>query len=157
MAWASSQAKLLISINPPERVGKLSARNFGEVDLTKSPEGRTVLVVEDEPFVRMIAAGMLQEGGFRVVEAPDATEALDLLERHQVAVVFTDINMPGLIDGLQLAAIVKERYPHVKVIITSGRQWLGSDALPSDSVFLPKPYRSAELSELVERQASRSD
>ncbi|WP_354311695.1 response regulator [Sphingomonas trueperi] len=124
--------------------------------MTKSPEGRTVLVVEDETFVRMIAADMLEEGGFRVVEAGDASEALELLERHQVAVVFTDINMPGLIDGLQLAGIVAERYPHVKVIITSGRQWLGSDALPSDCVFLPKPYRSAELSELVERQASGS-
>ncbi|MGN7998946.1 response regulator [Sphingomonas sp. 22176] len=116
----------------------------------------TVLVVDDETFVRMIAADTLEESGFRVIEAPNALEALDILAQHQVAVVFTDINMPGSIDGLQLADIVAVRYPHVKVIVTSGRQWLPPEALPDDSVFLPKPYRPADLAALVVKQAARS-
>ncbi|UYY79635.1 response regulator [Sphingomonas sp. R1] len=113
----------------------------------------TVLVVEDESFVRMIAADVLEESGFRVLEAPDASVALDLLKQHDVAVVFTDINMPGPIDGLDLARIVTERFPHVKVIVTSGKQWLGPEDLPDASVFLPKPYRPAQLTRLIEAQA----
>jgi len=119
-------------------------------------EEPTVLVVEDETFVRMIAADALAESGFQVLEAPDAVEALDLLEKHQVAVVFTDINMPGAIDGLELADIVAKRFPRVKVIITSGKQWLEPDELPDDSLFLPKPYRPKQLAKLVEQQARRA-
>lgn len=119
----------------------------------ESTDDSTVLVVEDESFVRMIAADVLEESGFCVLEAPDASVALDLLKQHDVAVVFTDINMPGPIDGLELAKIVTECFPHVKVIITSGKQWLGPEDLPEDSVFLPKPYRPAQLTQLIEAQA----
>ncbi len=121
-----------------------------------SVEDSTVLVVEDESFVRMIAADVLEESGFCVLEAPDASVALDLLKQHDVAVVFTDINMPGPIDGLQLARIVTEGFPHVKVIVTSGKQWLGPDDLPHESVFLPKPYRPAQLTRLIETQTNRA-
>ncbi len=119
----------------------------------KNIKDATILVVEDEIFVRMIAADALAEDGFRVIEAGDAMEALTLLDDHQVAVVFTDINMPGAIDGLELADIVAVRYPRVKVIVTSGKHWLEPESLPDDSLFLPKPYRPTELTELVERQA----
>lgn len=118
-------------------------------------EEATVLVVEDETFVRMIAADALAESGFQVLEAPDATEALALLEKHEVAVVFTDINMPGPIDGLELADIVSTRFPRVKVIVTSGKQWLEPEDLPDDSLFLPKPYRPTQLAKLVGQQAGR--
>ncbi|MET3725921.1 response regulator [Sphingomonas trueperi] len=117
----------------------------------------TVLVVEDESFVRMIAADMLEESGFRVLEAPDASVALELLKQHQIAVVFTDINMPGPIDGLELARIVTETCPQVKVIVTSGKQWLGPEDLPDHSVFLPKPYRAAQLTQLIEEQTGDAD
>ncbi len=117
----------------------------------------TVLVVEDESFVRMIAADMLEESGFRVLEAPDASVALELLKQHQIAVVFTDINMPGPIDGLELARIVTETCPQVKVIVTSGKQWLGPEDLPDHSVFLPKPYRAAQLTQLIEEQTGDGD
>ena len=117
----------------------------------------TVLVVEDESFVRMIAADMLEESGFRVLEAPDASVALELLKQHQIAVVFTDINMPGPIDGLELARIVTETFPQVKVIVTSGKQWLGPEDLPDHSVFLPKPYRAAQLAQLIEEQTGDGD
>ncbi|MGN7999461.1 response regulator [Sphingomonas sp. 22176] len=121
-----------------------------------SSEEPVVLVVEDETFVRMIAADALAESGFQVLEAPDAMEALALLERHEVAVVFTDINMPGEIDGLQLADIVAVRFPRVRVIITSGKQWLEPEQLPDDSLFLPKPYRPKQLAKLVGQQAGRA-
>lgn len=117
----------------------------------------TVIVVEDESFVRMIAADMLEESGFRVLEAPDASVALELLKQHQIAVVFTDINMPGPIDGLELARIVTETCPQVKVIVTSGKQWLGPEDLPDHSVFLPKPYRAAQLTQLIEEQTGDGD
>jgi DNA-binding NtrC family response regulator len=116
----------------------------------------TVLVVEDETFVRMIAADALEESGFRVIEAAHAQGALDILAQHEVAVVFTDINMPGSIDGLQLAGIVAERYSHIKVIITPGRHWLDPGVLPDATVFLPKPYRPTDLTGLVEKQAGLS-
>jgi DNA-binding NtrC family response regulator len=119
-------------------------------------EGATVLVVEDEIFVRMIAADMLEESGFRVLEAPNAADALEILDQQEVAVVFTDINMPGTIDGFQMAEIIAVRYPRMKVIITSGKQWLDPEALPDASVFLPKPYRPAQLIALVELQVQRS-
>lgn len=121
-----------------------------------SSEEPTVLVVEDETFVRMIAADALAESGFQVLEAPDAMEALALLDKHDVAVVFTDINMPGPIDGLELADIVSTQFPHVKVIVTSGKQWLEPEQLPDDSLFLPKPYRPNQLAKLVGQQAGRA-
>ncbi|WP_066723972.1 MULTISPECIES: response regulator [Sphingomonas] len=116
----------------------------------------TVLVVEDEMFVRMIAADALEESGFAVLEAADAMQALEQLAAHRVAVLFTDINMPGEIDGLQLADIVAVRYPHIKVIVTSGRHWLGSEDLPDHGIYLPKPYRADQLTQLVQLQASRT-
>lgn len=116
----------------------------------------TVLVVEDEVFVRMIAADVLEESGFAVIEAADALQALDQLAKHNVAVLFTDINMPGEIDGLQLADIVAVRYPRVKVIVTSGRQWLETENLPDHGIYLPKPYRADQLTQLVQLQASRA-
>ncbi len=116
--------------------------------MTSSGEA-TVLVVEDETFLRLVAADMLQESGYHVLEAEDATVALELLARHKVAVVFADINIPGFMNGLELAEAISEAYPHVSVIITSGRQWLGSDALPAATTFLPKPYRTAQLASLI--------
>ncbi|RSV52927.1 response regulator [Sphingomonas sp. ABOLD] len=69
--------------------------------------------------------------------------------------IFTDINMPGPIDGLELADIVSTRFPRVKVIVTSGKQWLEPKELPDDSLFLPKPYRPTQLARLVGQQAGR--
>ena len=106
-----------------------------------------ILVVEDEALVRMIASDILtEEGGYRVLEAVNAAEALTLLEsRHDVRLVFTDVEMPGSLDGFALARIVDMRFPGIKVIVTSGRMTPGAGDLPKGTRFLPKPYPPSAL------------
>ncbi len=107
----------------------------------------TVLIVEDELFVRMIGADALEEAGYRVIEAGSADEALDVLERgRDVKVLFTDIRMPGSMDGLRLAAVVHERWPAIRILLTSGDTHPTRDAIPDDGRFLAKPYRFDSLS-----------
>lgn len=116
-------------------------------------EPKTILVVEDEAVVRMMAVDMLEDAGYAVHEAGTADEALSLLEgKAKIDVMFTDIRMPGSMDGLALAEIVGNRWPAIGIIITSGHV-----ALPADigqAVFLPKPYRSHVLGEHVARLAA---
>ena len=101
----------------------------------------TVLVVEDEVFVRMSIAFDLQDAGFTVLEASDADEAIDLLLKNpQIRVLFTDVDMPGSMDGLKLAIAVRDRWPPIKIIITSGHRWLTTKTLPVTGEFLIKPY-----------------
>ncbi|HEV2564554.1 MAG TPA: response regulator [Microvirga sp.] len=106
-----------------------------------------VLVVDDEPLVRMTAADELEEAGFRVLEAANADEALAMLKAHSddVRVLFTDVNMPGSMDGMALAAQVHRRWPHVRLLISSGYARPHPDEIPDDGRFVPKPYRSATL------------
>jgi len=104
---------------------------------------RTVLVVEDDPLVLLSAVAMIEDAGYDVLEAANADEAIALLEAHpQIRVVFTDIEMPGSMDGLKLAAYVRDGWPPVAIIVTSGRI---EGLLPADGVFLAKPYRSEDL------------
>jgi CheY-like chemotaxis protein len=106
-----------------------------------------VLIVEDEALVRMAAVGMVEEAGFEVLEATNADEAILLLEaRRDITVVFTDVEMPGSMDGLRLAHAVRDRWPPIKIIATSGR-YAGRDGdLPSGGLFLRKPYSPAQIS-----------
>jgi two-component system, response regulator PdtaR len=98
----------------------------------------TVLVVEDEFLTRTAAAEMVRAGGFDVVEAENADEAILVLERRlDISVVFTDIQMPGSMDGLKLAAAVRGRWPPIKIVATSGLLEIGQDDLPSGIRFLP--------------------
>ena len=101
-----------------------------------------VLVVEDEPLVRMLAADILEEEGFEVIEASTAPAALALLEKlgGEVAALFTDIDMPGGMNGLELAGIVHTRWPHIALVVTSGVFRVEADKLPGDGVFIGKPY-----------------
>lgn len=101
----------------------------------------TVLVVEDEAIIRMSAVALVEEQGFTALEADGADAAIAILERHpEIRVVFTDINMAGSMDGLQLVAYAKNRWPPLKFIVVSGEQKPAEDDLPIDSVFIPKPY-----------------
>jgi CheY-like chemotaxis protein len=110
-----------------------------------------ILVVEDDVLVRMIATDILVDAGFRVIEAHDAQEAMTLLEaRADVRVVFTDWNMPGEIDGLGLARLVRGRWPEVGVIVTSGKMRPALGDLPAGVRFLEKPYRPSALIEEIE-------
>ena len=100
-----------------------------------------VLVVEDEPILRMAALDMVEDAGFEAVEATDATDAIRVLEtRPDICIVFTDIEMPRGIDGLRLAALIRERWPPIQVIVTSGKAAIGEMKLPVDCVFFGKPY-----------------
>jgi CheY-like chemotaxis protein len=107
---------------------------------------KTVLLVDDEDLVRMVGADILEQGGFKVIEAANASEALAYLERDaEVMVLFTDVNMPGTPDGFGLAKLVHERWPQVKILVASGQAAPGPDDLPQDGLFLSKPYRADDL------------
>ncbi|HET6252243.1 MAG TPA: response regulator [Tepidisphaeraceae bacterium] len=100
-----------------------------------------VLVVEDEYLIRMDTASSLETAGFIVYEAENAAEAIRSLEAHnEIRLIFTDINMPGSMDGLALARYVRGRWPPVKIIVTSGYVKLRDSDLPSGALFVQKPY-----------------
>jgi len=113
-----------------------------------------VLIVEDEWLLRELAVELVEEAGYVVLQAGDAEEAVTLLEsRSDIAAIFTDINMPGSIDGLELAHMVRNRWPSIKIIVASGRFRLKPSDLPANSAFLEKPYRGemviAQLRSLI--------
>ena len=109
-----------------------------------------VLIVEDEFLLRMSAVAMIEDAGFEVLEAGDADEAITMLEsRSDIRLVFTDIQMPGSMDGLKLAAAVKGRWPPIKIIATSGRHLIRDSDLPEGALFLSKPYTSEGISILL--------
>ena len=105
-----------------------------------------VLVVEDEFLLRMDAVDMIKAAGFEVVEAGNADDAIEILEaRPDITVVFTDIQMPGSMDGLKLAQAIRGRWPPIKIVATSGHVNVTQQDLPEGGVFLPKPYSPREI------------
>ena len=123
-----------------------------------SPAGksqRIVLIVEDEPLLRMLAAEVVEEAGFVALEARDADEAVILLEAHpDISLLFTDINMPGSMDGLKLAHAVRDRWPPIKILLVSGQVQLRPSELPSNSFFIRKPYQGSALVEELRAMVS---
>ncbi|MFI5017808.1 MAG: response regulator [Dongiales bacterium] len=106
----------------------------------------TLLLVEDEVLVRWAAATVLRDAGFQVFDVERADEALPILEgRSDIAVVFTDINMPGRLDGRALAFEVKRRWPGIGLLVTSGDLGSREPRLPDGSRFLAKPYSDVDL------------
>ena len=113
-------------------------------------KGPVVLIVEDELLLRMNAVDMIKSAGFEVVEAENADEAIEILEvRRDITVVFTDIQMPGSMDGLKLARAVRGRWPPIKIVATSGLVDVGEKDLPEGGRFLAKPYRFEELADVL--------
>ena len=109
-------------------------------------ERPVILIVEDEFLIRMHAAEMIKRAGYDVVEAMNADDAIAILEtRRDIRVVFTDVRMPGLMDGLKLAHAVRHRWPPVHIVATSAYHAKLKDELPAGSVFLPKPYTEREI------------
>lgn len=107
-----------------------------------------VLLVEDEAVIRMDISDQLQDFGFKVLEASDAAEAVVMLEANRdIQVMFTDVDMPGSMDGLMLAAAVRDRWPPIKIIVTSGHRRVQLDDMPAESRFFGKPYHAAEIAE----------
>ncbi|KLK90749.1 hypothetical protein AA309_23865 [Microvirga vignae] len=109
-----------------------------------------VLVVEDEPLVRALAVDVFEEEGFEVIEAPSADYALTVLTaREDVNVLFTDVDMPGQLNGLELADAAKAMYPQIVVIVVSGKLPSGFSGVAPEARFMPKPYRMTNVIQMI--------
>ena len=118
-------------------------------------ERPVVLVVEDEPLLRLFATDMIEDAGFAVIDVGSASEAIAVLERRpDVRIVFTDVDMPGGIDGIRLAACVRDRWPPIKIIITSGKPWPTGVMLPTDAIFFSKPYGQDRVISTIQRMTA---
>jgi two-component system, response regulator PdtaR len=105
-----------------------------------------VLVVEDDFLNRLHAVNLVEDAGYIAVEASNADEAITILEaRKDIRIVFTDIDMPGSMDGLKLAHAIRERWPPIELILTSGHFDLSDDEIPERGRFFPKPYLDQEI------------
>jgi CheY-like chemotaxis protein len=115
--------------------------------------GETILVVEDNPTIRSLVGAQLTDLHYRVVEAEDPAAALETLAQGGIDLLFTDIVMPGSMNGKQLATAAQHRYPDLKVLFTSGFPGSGNGGdgvqLDSGDLLLKKPYRKAELAKAV--------
>jgi CheY-like chemotaxis protein len=109
-----------------------------------------VMVVEDEALIRMDVVCELEKAGFEVIDAGDAQEALLVLQsRTDVAALFTDVNMPGEMDGIDLAYRARDLHPDIRVVVTSGAKRIDESTLPPGSRFVLKPYACSEVSALL--------
>jgi DNA-binding response OmpR family regulator len=119
---------------------------------------RVVLVVEDEELLRSYVADLLRDAGFEVVEAKDAATALHLLEtKPAIRVLFTDIQMPGPLDGMELACKVHKQWPRVLLLITSGNRKPSAADLPDYGHFLAKPFGANEVIEEISALMRQAD
>ena len=113
-----------------------------------------VLVVEDEPNLLWYAADIVRAAGYFAIEARNADEAILILEaRADIRIVFTDIDMPGSMDGIKLAQAVRGRWPPIEFILTSGKNIRAED-IPARGRFFAKPYRPAEIIEAMQQMAA---
>lgn len=105
-----------------------------------------VLVVEDEPLLRMNTVDMVEEAGFDAIEAANSAEALRLLEsRSDIRIIFADIEMPPGIDGMKLVAMARDRHPPIEIILASGRVFPADVRLPERGLFFSKPYKPDDV------------
>ena len=111
-----------------------------------------VLLVEDEPLVREFEIDVLQDAGFRVLEARTADEAFDMLRgRPDVRIVFTDVDMPGSLNGFEFARLVHQGWPEVAILVSSGKLAPQDGDLPAGAAFIAKPYRPDDLVEQLHK------
>lgn len=115
-----------------------------------------VLVVEDEPIIRLDLIDTLERAGFGTLEAGSAAEAIAVLERHpEIRVVFTDVQMPGSMDGIALAKCVRERWPPTIIVVSSGKEVFQLGELPDDIPTLAKPYDQIRLGRVIADVSAR--
>ncbi len=125
-----------------------------ETRADSSPATATILLVEDEALIRTVVAEGFRDEGFTVIEAADAAEALAVLAAGlQVDVLFTDVRMPGTMDGLTLARVVSRTRPDIGIIVTSGHFVERPSEVPEP--ILPKPYMIPEAVRRVHRVLDR--
>jgi two-component system, response regulator PdtaR len=109
--------------------------------MVHDPHAPVLLVVDDEAFVRLNGVMILEGAGYEVIEAASADEAIELLQNApDVRLVFTDVDMPGSMNGVALAMVIHERWPNIRVLLTSGHHRLANSALPDCGRFISKPY-----------------
>lgn len=121
---------------------------------TSSHTKLIVLVVEDDPLLLDNARDLIEEAGYEVLTASNADEALLLLEKNcDIAIVFTDVQMPGSMDGLRLAGAIRRRWPPIALVLTSGTLSLLATEMPLNSVFLSKPYAGPDLQRTLRKFA----
>jgi DNA-binding NtrC family response regulator len=114
------------------------------------------LIVEDDPDLRELGAALLEETELRVIECDDAEKAMAVLAREgeNVALVFADIRLPGLLDGVDLARRIKAVWPHVSIVVTSGYSPRRPDTLPDNIAYMPKPWLALDVLMQAERAAA---
>ena len=118
--------------------------------MTTAAMAKTVLLVEDEPLVLRTTSDLLEHDGFRVVAASSYEEATAALDAEpETAVLVTDISIGGDGDGVQLAKLVAERFPHVRILIVSGAVRPSGDSYPKEAIFFTKPYAPGALLTMV--------
>lgn len=111
---------------------------------------KNMLIVEDEPLIRMCAVEFAEDAGFLAIEASDAESALRMLaDRPDVSLLFTDINLPGPLDGVELAERAARDYPRLKILISSGKP-PPTTRIAAPTAFLPKPYDAAQWQSAIE-------
>lgn len=111
------------------------------------------LVVDDDPLILMDTADMIADEGYAVVEANTADQAYDFLDRHPtLQLLFTDVQMPGELDGFDLARVVAERWPHICVVIASGEADPRPGEIPDNATFISKPFTAELVHQLLVKQ-----
>lgn len=130
----------MLALNPQQMTGHRALMSLPTVAAS------IILVVEDDSLVRLMAVDLLEDKGFTVIAAATADAAWAILKvRNDIAVVFTDVEMPGSMNGLELANHVAAHWPKIRLVITSGRLQLSDKQIPDHTTFVPKPYRSSQL------------
>jgi len=115
-----------------------------------------ILIVEDNTIIRMSAVDLVQSAGYLALEARCADEAIYILEsRDDIDLVFTDVQMPGTMDGIKLSHYIRERWPPVKLIVASGKAILEESSLPQGSRYFSKPYNDHAIADAIGRMLSK--
>lgn len=113
-----------------------------------------MLVVEDEPLLRMLAVEVVEDAGLEAIEAANADAAIAILEsRDDIRLVFTDIDMPGTMDGMRLAEAIRDRWPPISIIVTSGQIAAVNIFLPDGAAFFSKPHSTSKVADTMRAMA----
>ena len=122
------------------------------------PTRPIALIVEDDPIVRELAAALLEESDLRVVECEDAEQAFASLCKfgEEIALIFADVRLPGLLDGVDLAQRAKVLWPHITMVVTTGYPGARLEALPDNVVYMPKPWLALDVLMQAEHAADRA-
>ena len=125
--------------------------------MNRAVSGQRPVVLVVESLIRINAVAMVEEAGFEAIAASDADEAIRILESHNdIRAVFTDIQMPGSMDGLKLAHAVRNRWPPIKIIVTSGQRMATENELPEGGLFFAKPYSPSQIRGVLREWAGQS-